>query len=73
MHRTELSGQESWAAVLLVRRDGHVLAAEHERRRGDTCDLTREPRANQPRQTLADEQHERIELTMGFGMMGIAA
>ena len=70
VHRTDLPGQHSGTAFVVGIRGGHILAAERERRGGDTRHLAHQPAANHPRKMPADEGHGHVSLPRRFaGMM----
>ena len=70
VHRTNLAGQHSGAALVVGIRGGHFLAAERERRGGNTRDLAHQPAANQPREMPADEGMDTSAYHGFAGMMG---
>jgi len=57
MHRTDLSRQQSGAAVFVVVGCRHGLAAERERRGDDTGHLAPEPETDHPRKTATNDRH----------------
>src|SRR4051812_27361662 len=66
MHRTDLPGEQSRTAFLVVGRGGHVLAAERQGRGGHVRHVAQQPRRNDPRQTTAHRHHEPKQLSTRF-------
>ena len=57
VHRTDLSGEQTRAALFVVVGGGDAPAAERERRGDDAGDLTREPERHDPRKAAANSRH----------------
>src|SRR6185295_15482310 len=69
MHRTNLAGQQSRTALLLVVCSDDARAAEGERRGGHTRNLQGEAEADEPEEASAKSEHDHKQLNTRFLVM----